>query len=157
MKEYPIFGAPPAAGWELIIVKGQGYSSAAFVGFIRNSFGGQSIDAFLGEEHDVSLEPIVNDILGFRSRIAVSSFGTQVDEYRQQLMGLFPAEVSHISTVLVTCDRRGFERSVRSEVMEEMLIPSFGRRRRKQDLSYRQRHCSLMKRAPKTRTIHRTH
>lgn len=118
MKEYPILGAPPASGWELTIVKNKGDSSAAFVGFIRNSFGGHTIDAFLGEEHCVSLEPIANDILGNRSRAAVSNVGTQVDEAQQQLMGFFPADVSHTFTALIACNRRGFARSLRSEVME---------------------------------------
>lgn len=119
MKQYPILGAPPASGWEITIVKNKGDSSAAFVGFIRNSFGGQSIDAFLGGEHGVSLEPIANDILGIRSRTAVSDVGTQVDEAQQQLMGFFPADVSHTCTAPTTYNRRGFARSMRSEVMDE--------------------------------------
>ncbi len=115
MKDYPILGAPPVSGWELTIVKNKGDSSAAFVGYIRNSFGGKSIDAFLGEEHGVSLEPIANDILGIRSRAAVRNVGTQVDEAQQQLMGFFPADVSHTSTTLITCNLGGFTRITRSD------------------------------------------
>lgn len=87
LKGCPILGVPVTEGWELAVVKNKAQSEAALVGVIRNCFGDSSIDEFIGEESNVSLEPIVNDVLGLRSRKALGKVGDQIDEFSRQALG----------------------------------------------------------------------
>ena len=87
MKDHPIMGQPAALSWEIDIVKDtQGYD-APVVGIIRNTFADSDLDSFIGEEKDVSLQPVFNDILGARGVGAVGSLGDQIDEFSRQARG----------------------------------------------------------------------
>lgn len=87
MKAHPIMGQPAALSWEIDIVKDtQGYD-APVVGIIRNTFADTELDSFIGEENDVSLQPVFNDILGERSIGAVSTLGDEIDNFSRQARG----------------------------------------------------------------------
>lgn len=87
MKNHPILGQPGASSWEIDIVKDtQGYD-APVVGIVRNTFADADLDAFVGEEENVSLRPIFNDILGSRGVGAVSTLGEEIDEFSRVARG----------------------------------------------------------------------
>ena len=93
-------GSPRTEGWELVIVKDAEVTSAAMVGTIRNTLGG-NIDRFIGTDSNVVLEPIFNDVLGMRSRIAVSQIRKEVDEISMKAMGFFETKPTGLDGMFI--------------------------------------------------------
>ena len=87
MKAHPIMGQPAALSWEIDIVKDTKGYDAPVVGIIRNTFADAELDPFIGEENDVSLQPVFNDVLGARSVGAVSKLGDDIDDFSRQARG----------------------------------------------------------------------
>lgn len=90
LEQNPVLGTK-TAGWELIIVKGTEGTGAAMTGQIRNTFKGD-LGQFIGEDTDVELEPIVNDILAMRSRNAVGKITKELDAFSMKARGFFEAK-----------------------------------------------------------------
>lgn len=102
LAEYKIMGSLVTAGWELVIVKDAEVTDAAMVGTIRNSLG-HDVDRFIGEDTNVILEPIFNDVLGDRSRRAVRNVRKEVDEFSMKARGFFEAELSGSEGMFIDC------------------------------------------------------
>lgn len=81
-------GSPRTEGWELVVVKDSETTDAAMVGIIRNSMGG-NVRRFIGEDNNVTLRPIFNDILFMRSRKAVVNIRKEADELSMKARGFF--------------------------------------------------------------------
>lgn len=87
MRKHKIFDKAITDSWEMNIIKDTRGYEAPVVGIIRNSF--DDISEFLGEETNVSLEPIFHDVLGERGRSTIHSFEDAVNEYEAQVKGYF--------------------------------------------------------------------
>lgn len=87
IRKHKIFGQAITDSWEISIIKDTKGYQAPVVGIIRNSI--DDISGFLGEEKDVSLEPIFHDVLGERGRSTIHSFEDAVNEYEAQVKGYF--------------------------------------------------------------------
>ena len=71
---HPILGQRETLDWEINVIKS---SEAPIVGVIVNSFKGPAdLQSFQGEAYNVTLNPIVEDILGIRARKAVRELGS---------------------------------------------------------------------------------
>lgn len=85
MKLHRIFGREETLEWEFNVVRNLEGSDAIITGVIQNSFDDAS--DFVGEEDNVSLTPIIIDVVGDRIRQTQGFFMDRLDEYEEQAKG----------------------------------------------------------------------